>query len=308
MEGRLAGYLIAVAEHGSLRAAAERLGISQPALTKAVLRLEDEVGAPLLERGSRGVTFTTYGEVLLRHARVVRASVREAREEIAALKQGLAGRVRIGAGPSWQRRVLPEVIAAFREDWPLVRLEVVGGMDDQLKARLREGELDIVLAAIASPAPIEPDLTGRALIDDEYQIIARATHPLARRETPVGLAELLTHPWILPGRTSLMVQRLTAIFHGHGLPAPDAVVETDIAPLKMALMREADYLSFHALGQLRESDPGPIVAIDAPEARWRRSAGIIMRRGSEPNPAAGAVIAQIERISRTALDLVPVES
>ncbi|MCF3936684.1 LysR family transcriptional regulator [Acuticoccus sp. M5D2P5] len=303
MDDRIADYLVAIEEFGSFRAAADRLGVSQPALTKAVRRLEDEVGAALFDRRPRGVTLTVYGRVLLRHARLVRASQREARDEVAALKQGLLGRVKVGAGPSWQRSVLPEAIAAFREDWPLVHLEIFGGMDDQLKARLRAGELDLVLAAMPAPTPVEPDFAGRPLIDDEYGIIARAGHPLADTG-PIELATLLAYPWILAGRGAQLVLRLAAIFQAHGLPPPDAIIETDISALKISLMEGGDYLSFHAIGQLRESEPGMIVPLDVPAARWRRSAGLIMRRGAAPNPAAEALIAEIERICRDADPLV----
>jgi len=202
MDYRVAEYLIAVAREGSLRAAADRLGLTQPTLTKAMRRLEDELGAPLFHRTARGVTLTIYGEAVLRHARAIKASVKEAREEVAALKQGLGGRVRIGAGPSWQRSVLPEAVEAFRQDWPRVHLEIVGGMDDQLKTRLRAGELDMVLAAMSGPVPVEPDLTGRALIDDEYGIIAGASHPLALRAGPIPLSALAGQTWILPGGSS----------------------------------------------------------------------------------------------------------
>ena len=296
MDYRVAEYLIEVAKSGSLRGAADRLGVTQPTLTKAMRRLEDEVRAPLFTRTARGVTLTVYGEAVLRHARAIRASVKEAHEEVAALKQGLGGRVRIGAGPSWQRSVLPEAVEAFRAEWPRVHLEIAGGMDDQLKARLRAGDLDIVLAAMSAPVPVEPDLTGRALIDDEYGIIASASHPLAVAPGPIPLATLVGRTWILPGRSSMMVLRLAAIFQAHGLPVPDAIIETDIAQLKMRLMARADYLSFHALNQLRESNPGPIVPLAVPEARWRRSAGIMMRRGVSPNPAATAMIAAIEAV------------
>ncbi len=296
MDYRVAEYLIAIDLSGSLRAAADRLGVTQPTLTKAVRRLEDEVGAPLFTRTARGVTLTVFGEAVLRHARAIKASVKEAHEEVAALKQGLGGRVRIGAGPSWQRSVLPEAIEAFQQDWPRVHLEIAGGMDDQLKARLRAGELDIVLAAMSGPIPVEPDLTGRALIDDVYGIIAGASHPLAQLKGPIALSVLVGQTWILPGRGSLMVLRLAAIFQAHGLPAPDAIIETDIAQLKMRLMAKADYLSFHALNQLKESNPGPIVPLAVPDARWRRSAGIMMRRGVSPNPAATAMIAAIEDV------------
>lgn len=307
MDYRVAEYLIEVAERGSLRAAADRLGITQPTLTKAIRRLEDEVSAPLFTRTSRGVTLTVYGEAVLRHARAIEVSVREAHEEVAALKQGLGGRVRIGAGPSWQRSVLPEAVEAFRAEWPRVHLEIVGAMDDQLKARLRAGNLDIVLAAMSGPVPVEPDLTGRALIDDEYGIIASAGHPLALMPGPIALSTLVDRQWILPSRSSMMVLRLAAIFQAHGLPVPDAIIETDIAQLKMRLMARSDYLSFHALNQLKESNPGPIVPLAVPEARWRRSAGIMMRRGVSPNPAATAMIAAIEAVCARAEALLPVD-
>lgn len=295
MDYRVAEYLIAVTRDGSLRAAADRLGVTQPSLTKAIRRLEDELGVRLFDRTARGMTLTIYGETMLRHARAIHASIREAHEEVAALKQGIGGRVRVGAGPSWQRSVLPAAVETFREDWPSVKLEIVGGMDDQLKARLRSGELDIVLAAMAAPTPAEPDLLGRVLIEDEYGVVARAAHPLASATAPIPLSALVGRMWILPGRHSMMVMRLAAIFQAHGLPVPDAIVETDINPLKMRLMLEGDYLSFHALGQLRESKPGPIVPLCVSDARWRRAAGIMMRRGVAPNLAVNAMIGAIEK-------------
>lgn len=294
MDYKVAQYLVAAAREGSLRAAADTLGVTQPALTKAMRRLEDELGVRLFDRTARGVRLTVYGETMLRHARAIIANVREAHDEVAALKQGIGGRVRVGAGPSWQRSVLPAAIAAFRTGWPNVHLEIVGGMDDQLKARLRAGDLDIVLAAMAAPSPLEPDLMGHALIEDDYGVVARAAHPLASGASPIPLSALVGHAWILPGRRSMMVQRLAAIFQSHGLPVPDAIVETDINALKMKLMLEGDYLSFHALGQLRESHPGPIQPLSVPDARWRRAAGIMMRRGVVPNPAAKAMIDAIE--------------
>ena len=296
VDNRVAEYLIVIAEQGSLRAASGRLRVTQPTLTKAMRRLEDEVGAPLFHRTSRGVTLTVYGDAVLRHARAIRASVMEAQQEVAALKQGLGGRVRIGAGPSWQRSVLPDAVEAFRQDWPRVHLDITGGMDDHLKMRLRAGELDLVLAAMPGAAPAEPDLTGHALIDDEYGVIARASHPLAQTSGPIPLSALVDQTWILPARSSMMVMRLTAIFHANGLPPPDAIVVTDISLLKTRLMLEADYLSFHALNQLRESNAGPIVPLGVPDARWRRSAGIMMRRGIAPSPAASAMVSAIEQV------------
>jgi DNA-binding transcriptional LysR family regulator len=92
-------YFLAVVEHGSLRAAAQQLGVTQPALTKAVRRLEDSFGVLLFERRARGVALTTYGSALVRHARDLRSSVRAAWDELGALRTGSAGLVRVGRAP-----------------------------------------------------------------------------------------------------------------------------------------------------------------------------------------------------------------
>ena len=289
MDLRAVEYFAAVAERGTLRGAAARLGISQPALTKAIRRLEDELGVVLFDRQARGVTLTAYGRTLLRHARNLQASFREVREEIAALRAGIAGRVRIGAGPSWERSVLPQAIARFTAERPGVQLHVVGGADDALKAQLRAGELDFVLAATPDAPQLEPDLDWRPLMADDYRVIAAADHPLhARRNT--ALPDLLSYPWILPSAATQMAERLRVIFRAHGLPPPEPVIETDIVSLKLELMRDSDYLSFHAVAHLREIDPGRFRPLEVAGATWRRAAGIIVQRRSEPNPAASALI------------------
>lgn len=293
MDLRAVEYFAAVAERGTVRGAAARLGISQPALTKAIRRLEDEVGVVLFDRQPRGVTLTVYGRTLLRHARNVQVSLKEAHEEIAALRAGIAGRVRIGAGPSWERVVLPQAITEFTAGQPGVQIHVLGGADDALKAQLRTGDLDFVLAATPDAPQLEPDLEWRPLMADDYRVIAATHHPLhARRRA--ALPDLLDYPWILPGAATQMAERLRVIFRAHGLPPPEPAIETDIVSLKLELMRNSDYLSFHAAAHLREIDPGRFRPLDVPDATWRRAAGIITRRRSERNPAASVLIGIIE--------------
>jgi DNA-binding transcriptional LysR family regulator len=289
VELRTVDYFAAVAERGTVRGAAAKLGISQPALTKAIRRLEDEVGVVLFDRQPRGVTLTVYGRTLLRHARNVQASLKEAHEEIAALRAGIAGRIRIGAGPSWERVVLPQAISQFAAGQPAVQIHVLGGADDALKAQLRSGDLDFVLAATPDAPELEPDLEWRPLMADDYRVIAATHHPLQALRR-AALPDLLDYPWILPGAATQMVERLRIIFRAHGLPPPEPAIETDIVSLKLELMRDSDYLSFHAAAHLRQIDPGQFRPLDIPGASWRRAAGIITQRRSEPNPAASVLI------------------
>ena len=294
MELRNIEYFLAVAAEGSMRAAAKKLGVTQPALTKAMHRLESETGVTLFDRRSRGVSLTVYGESFRRHARTIRAGMAEAESEIRALRDGTSGLVRLGAGPSWQGRVIPDAIRRFRNDRPGVRLQVIGGTDDVLKAELRAGHLDLVVAAVPEGNEA-PDLEGRALLVDEYRVIADKSHPL-QTATGTTIADLLDHPWILPNPRTYLVRRLEVLMRSHGLTPPRSMIETDILELKLALMRDSTYLSFHAIDHLRSTGVDDIGPLPLEGAGWKRSAGIITRRGVEANPAAAHLADLIERL------------
>ena len=297
MELRTVDQVLAVAEHGSLSAAAAVLGLSQPALTKAIRRLDEECGAILFERSARGVSLTQAGEAFLRHARNLRATMRAASLELDALRRGVAGRLRIGAGPSWQGMLLPEAIAAFRASHAEVRIEVVGGMDAALKALLRAGELDFVLAAVGdASADAAPDLVQRALLSDRYRVVAAIAHPLRRRPL-VAIADLLDFPWILPAPGTYLVDRLQAIFRAEGLAAPEPAIETDSQALRFALMRGGPYLSFQAEGQLAALAVPDIRPLDIAGTSWRRGTGIVTRRGIAAGAASAALIGIIEALA-----------
>ncbi len=303
MELRTIEYFSTVASEGSMRGAAKKLGLSQPALTKAMRRLEDEIGVNLFDRRSHGVVLTVFGECFLRHARTLRAGMTEAASEIAALRDGTTGLVRIGAGPSWQSRVIPDAIRRFRDLRPGVRLQIVGGIDHALKAQLRAGALDMVVAAVPDHDDA-PDLQSRRLRVDEYRVIADRSHPLHHAED-CSLADLLTYPWILPSPETYLVRRLGVLMRAHGLTPPQPMLETDIVSLKLELMRDSPYLSFHAVDQLASSGVPEIKPLALATATWQRVTGIIMRRGVEPNPAAALFVDIIEALCRENGDTAP---
>jgi LysR family transcriptional regulator of gallate degradation len=202
--------------------------------------------------------------------------------------------VKIGAGPSWQDAVLPDAIAELRTTRPGVRIHVTGGGDDQLKEQLRSGALEFVLAAVPETPRIEPELAWKPLLADEYCVVADVGHPLRRRRR-VKAEDLLAYPWILPPATTYMVGRLQHVLRVAGLPAPVPAIETDVIPLKFALMRGSLYLSYHAAAHLTALDPGFIAPIDAPGMRAVRQAGLINRRGADLSPAAKTLIGILQR-------------
>jgi DNA-binding transcriptional LysR family regulator len=293
---RTVDYFLAIVARKSMRAAAQQLGVTQPALTKAIRRLEDSFGVSLFERQARGVTPTAYGLAVLRHARDLKAALVAAREEVAALKTGSVGLVKIGAGPSWQETILPQAIAELRSGRPGVRVHITGGGDDQLKEQLKSGALDFVLAAVPEAPRLDPQLTWRPLMADQYIIIADINHPL-RRKGDLRPDDLLGYPWVLPPSTAYMVGRLHHQFRAAGLPAPVPSIETDVISLKLELMRDSDYLSYHAEAHLMGSDVRFIKPLEVPGMRTLRHAGLIYRRGIELTPAVNAVVDILERYS-----------
>ncbi len=295
MELRDIDYFLAVVAERSMRAAAKRLGLTQPALTKAIRRLEEEVGAQLLDRDARGVALTVYGRSFLRHARSLQAGMTEASSEIRALAAGTAGLVRIGAGPRWQQRLLPEAIRRFRRDRPDVQLAVVGGADDVLKEQLSAGELDFIVASIPEGTEF-PALEGQGLLADEYRVVGDQDHPLRRKPQPT-LADLFDYPWVLPNPKTYLMARFEAILRAHGLSPPRPMIETDLPTMRFALMRGSELLSVHIVGQLRAFRETRIRPIEIEEACWHRPSGLIRRRGVEPNPAAEALMRIVEELA-----------
>jgi DNA-binding transcriptional LysR family regulator len=298
MELRNVEYFLTIAKAGSMRAAAKTLGMTQPALTKAMRRMEDQAGVPFFERSAHGVSLTEYGQSFLRHARMLKASMTDAANDLEALRRGTAGRVRIGAGPSWQTRILPEAITAFRAERPAVLIEIHAGLDDSLKQDLRNGMLDFVLAVLPEGSE-DPDLDGQALVLDDYRVIADRSHPL-HRAAEFDFADLLAFPWVLPGRSTYLVRRLEIMMRARGLPPPRATVETDIVALKIALMRGSDYLSFHAVDHLATLGETGIVPLRQADASWPRRAGIVTRHGVEHDAATRRLIDIIIACSKPA--------
>ena len=287
VEIRIISYFLAVVEAGSLTAAAKRLDLTQPALTKAIRRLEDETGAALFVRGARGVVLTAFGQSFLRHARTVRTTMADAADELDALREGRAGVVRFGAGAPWLMEIVPQAVHMFRRNFPDVRLHVRDGLAGQLWDALRETSLDLALMTI--PDGEEPGLSYTPLLVDEYQIIAGRRHPL-RRRSHVQLKDLLDFPWVLPGPTAASTRRLNSIFRAAGLPSPHAIIETDeLIRLKFTLMSGtagSDYLSFHEIRDLKAIGPKGIAPLFVEGASWKRKSGVVTRNGIASNPPA----------------------
>ena len=168
----------AVADQGSVTAAARRLGVTQPALTYQLRRLEAELGGPLFERSRRGMTPTPAGPRLLRAARAVLEEIEHGARDIERIVSGQEGVLRISSECFTTYHWLPEVLTTFRDRFPDVKIEVDVDPSRRPIEAVEHGDLDVALTTVP---PTDPQFTLTPLFDDEIVAVMRPDHPLAGR-------------------------------------------------------------------------------------------------------------------------------
>lgn len=297
MQPRDLEYFRIIADHGHLGRAAVALGLSQPALTKSLHRLETELGAHLFERTPKGVRLTPVGEALRVRAGHVELALNHARNEVADLVAGRAGRVRLGIGPTLIELLLPAALTTLLERLPEVTVQVVSGLNDVLLAQLTRGDLDLLLCTLPDVAP--QGMTLELLLDDELAVVARKGHPLASRRQ-IALPVLARQRWVLPSSTVLSRRALEFCLDAAGGAAPATVIETNSVPLLFAVVARTDLLSYQSLRALQSSpDSAQVRALDVPALNRQRRVGLVYRPDSYFPRAALGLMDLLRETART---------
>lgn len=184
-------YFLRVAERRNFTRAAEELGISQPALSRSIQHLEQELGQPVFERKTRSVSLTDAGVLLQSRAQQALTLLQDTKAEI--MDDGRSGRVRIGAIPTIAPYFLPEVLQRFTKEHPKATLIVQESTTDQLLKSCTQGEID--LAVLALPAPVKY-LELEELFEEELLLVLPPDHPLVAAPK-VRVGDLEPYPFVL---------------------------------------------------------------------------------------------------------------
>jgi DNA-binding transcriptional LysR family regulator len=194
MDTELLSVFRQVASEGSFTAAAKTLGYTQSAISRQVAVLEAELGTALFDRLPRGIRLTESGRCLLPHAEALTGRLALAREDIRALRELRAGRLRVGAFPTAGAALVPAAVAAFRVSCPDVSLTLVEGLARDLVAQLAAGDLDVAIVTSAAEGLLD-GLTLRHVMDDRMFVAMHPSHRYAGR-AQVRLADLAGDDWI----------------------------------------------------------------------------------------------------------------
>lgn len=276
---------VTIVSSGSLGRAAETLHITQPALSRAIRRLEDQVGAPLFERHSRGMHLTAVGEALLPHAILLQREAEQAREEIDAMRGLARGTIRCGAVGSIASLVLPLAVSGVLQKWPNLKVEIIEGVWDRLADALVRREIDL---ALSMAVPDTDEIT--AIVDCRWEdcsyVVAALDHPL-RSKSGLTLADTLDQQWAIPPRGTAPFEHMRQAFTEQGLGLPNVVVETRSITVLKSLVARSGFLSWMAEPMyVTESKAGVFDTLELPGVVGRRTLTAFRRRyGILPSPA-----------------------
>lgn len=277
--------LVTVAREKSFSRAAETLNRTQPAVSQAISRLEQDLGEKLFDRSSKDGTLTPAGEVLLDYAKQMLNLRRSAETALRELADLHSGKVTISANEHTVFYLLP-IIVEFRERYPLIKVEVSRGVASRIPSEVTSREVEL---GVLSFKPNDGAVRSLAVIKDELVLICSPEHPLAGRKS-VKVSELSDETFIAHNARSPYRESVIETFAAHKtrlrisveLPSLEAIkrlVETGIG---IALVPRLS-----ALAEIRE---GRLAALSVSEMKFQRTLHIVYRRNSALSHAAQAFL------------------
>ncbi|MDQ3746406.1 MAG: LysR family transcriptional regulator [Acidobacteriota bacterium] len=279
-------FFLKVVEEGSFSKAAERVYRTQPAVSLAIRRLEEEVGAPLLDRSQKTPALTDVGRVVYDYARRIVALRDQAREAVAEVRALTRGRVRIGANESTSLYLLPDLILEFRERHPAVLVEVFRYPSQQLPREVVDRTLDFALMAFE---PSDGELESFPVHRDELVLIMSPNHRLARRES-VEIEELGGESFLAHNVRAASRQRVVETFAEHHTPLNITLELSTVETIKRFVQQQIGIAFVPKMCVREELERGTLVTLPVRGLSYTRTLWAAHRRGVAFSPAVAEFI------------------
>ena len=227
-----------IAEHGQLQLAAETVGMTQPAASRMLAEAEALVGAPMFLRLPKGMEPTEIGRAVLRRANAILCEMLSMGADVAALRSGMGGAVRVGAVTGPAVSYLVSAIREIKQSAPDADITVDVMPSRELLTCLAAGEMDFVLARIL-PEFDSQDFNILPMRDEKVSFLVRADHPLSRAAS-VTMVELADQEWIMQQRGAPIREAALAAFADVGLTEPQNIVSSPSLLLTIAYLAQSD--------------------------------------------------------------------
>ncbi|MCS6626876.1 LysR substrate-binding domain-containing protein [Roseibacterium beibuensis] len=276
---------LAIAEAGTVSAAARRLHVSQPALSKTLADIERIVGHPLFDRTGRKMTLTVPGTLFRRHALDAVHSLESGLQAISG--DGATETLSVGLLPTVAASLFPDVARRYAHDRPASVISVTTGPHGYLLDRLRRGDIDLMVGRMPEPSEMA-GLRFAFLYEDSIELVARAGHPGLKTDVAEAVR---ANPVILPTRESIIRKIVDGFLAAQGLADLRPILETVSPNLALPLLLDTDMLWFISRGVVaRELSSGNLSTFDLGAGYMSGAVGITLRQGAETTANADYLI------------------
>jgi LysR family nitrogen assimilation transcriptional regulator len=287
-------YFSYVAELKSFSRAATQLRIAQPAISRCVRRLEDELGVALFDRHGRGATLTEAGQTLYERAQTLLHGLRQAREDVATTSVVPKGHLRLAVPPAAGQVLAPPLIEHYRVLYPQVSLHILEGFSGYMNEWLMSGRVDV--AVMHNPVP-QPNLEIKHLLTEHMFVIVPGPRSEGRKgwsySKSHNIKDLAKLPLILPSRPHSLRVLMEQVAAEHGISL-NVVLEADGLPtIKSLIMRGLGATALTYVAVTKEVSAGLLTAVPLrPGIHWRLD--VASRRDRNKTLAARELIRLID--------------
>jgi DNA-binding transcriptional LysR family regulator len=283
-------YAVAVADAGNFVRAAELVSISQPALSRAIQTLEEELGIVLFDRGNRNVTVTTAGRAFIEHARRICFEVSNMEHDVDLMRSGGSGEIAFGVGPLHTAALLPRLLARLRAERSGVRLSVAVNNWVNLLAQLRAEEIEFFMAEVRNIEPAD-DIVIHSEVRQYGSLFCRPGHPLLDLAAH-SMQDVVPYGFVVPRLPGPVDKSLRQLFkRPPGKPLPLALVCDSMQVLFDAVANSNSLLIASEASVAGELEAGRLKAIHVKEMdSIYAEIGIVYLRGRTLSPGAQLAI------------------
>ncbi|EBR8158560.1 transcriptional regulator TdcA [Salmonella enterica subsp. enterica serovar Morehead] len=277
---------------GSIRSAAQSLGVTQPAVTRIIHEIENYLGTELIIRSCTGVKLTEAGHRLVPHSRIILKDIDLAVADIRSLCGASSGEVAFGFSSLIGFTVLPELVKYFHKKYPAIQLSIQEAQLSELLPALRDGRLDFVIGTVNTGMPVQ-NMVVCPLFNAEFSFIARHGHPLAQCET----LQALSHArWVLPQTDMGYYHDLFSQFK-HYMVKAGSMVRTDSVITIYNLVTCAGFISVLAQAMASPFRDESIIEIPVRDVLPTAHYAIVYQRDKKISKEAEALINEIKKFS-----------
>jgi DNA-binding transcriptional LysR family regulator len=280
-------FFVTVAEEGSFSKAAVRVYRTQPAVSIAIRRLEEEIGSPLFERSQKTPVLTDAGELLFDYAKRILSLRDQTFNVVAELKSLRRGRVRIGANESTSLYLLPHLILEYRSLHPNVMVEIFRQSSDRLPREVLDRNVDFALMAFE---PVDTDLESFPVLRDELVLITHPEHRLTQLRS-VTVEELGNEPFLAHNVKTGSRYKVMETFAQHHTPLNITLELATVETIKRFVQLKIGLAFVPRMCVADELERGSLVSVPVDDLSYVRTLWVTHRRGITFSHAAAAFLA-----------------